>query len=143
MEAAVPSPSRNYHRPGAVSDAVDEQTIRAVVHDFYGRVRADDQLGPVFGAYISDWTPHLEKMVGFWMTVVRGERRYQGNPFEAHQKVTELSSDLFAHWLNLFGETLRDHCSAEDAQAWEATARRMGFAMSWRLGLGENEALLP
>lgn len=136
-------PTSSYHRTGAVSDTVDEPTIRAVVHDFYGRVQADDQLGPVFAARIQDWEPHLEKMVGFWMTVVMGERRYQGDPFAKHRQVDGLTSDLFAHWLNLFGETLQAHCKPQDAKAWEATARRMGFAMSHRLGLGENESLLP
>ena len=136
-------PKLRYHRPGAVSDSVDEQTIRAVVEDFYGRIRTHPTLGPVFNSHIADWGPHLDKMVGFWATVVRGEKRYAGNPIEAHTRVQGITSDLFAEWLDLFGETLREHCQPKDAEAWEATARRMGFAMSYRLGLGQNEALLP
>lgn len=138
-----PSSSSSYSRPGAVSDAVDEATIRAVVDDFYSRVREDDLLGPVFAARVDDWSQHLPKMYGFWATVVRGERRYHGNPLEAHRPIAELSVERFERWLNLFEATLRDHCEPADAEAWALTARRMAFAMSHRLGLVRNEVLLP
>lgn len=133
----------SYSRPGSVSDSVDEATIRAVVDDFYGRIRRDPILGPVFNSRVDDWSKHLPKMYGFWATVVRGEQRYHGNPVEAHRPITELTSDLFARWLDLFETVLAEHCTPADAQAWAATARRMGFAMSCRLGLGQNEDLLP
>lgn len=133
----------SYARPGVVSDAVDMQVIRAVVDDFYGRVREDPMLGPVFAAHISDWGPHLNKMYGFWSTVLLGDRQYTGNPLVKHQALSELSAEHFKNWLNLFAETLGDHCSETDKAAWEATARRMGFAMSARLGFGEHPDLLP
>lgn len=117
--------------------------IRAVVDDFYGRVRQDPMLGPVFEAHIQDWQPHLAKMYGFWATVLLGDRQYKGNPFERHQALPELSAAHFERWLNLFAETLASHCSPTDMAAWEATARRMGFAMTARLGFGEHAELLP
>lgn len=117
--------------------------IRAVVDDFYGRVRQDPMLGPVFEAQIEDWGPHLNKMYGFWSTVLLGDRQYTGNPFEKHQAISELSAGHFERWLNLFAETLENHCTEADKAAWEATARRMGFAMASRLGFGEDPSLLP
>ena len=119
------------------------QVIRAVVNDFYGRVQQDAMLGPVFEAHIDDWGPHLKKMYGFWSTVLLGDRQYTGNPFVKHQAVPELSAGHFERWLNLFAETLKSHCSQPDKAAWEATARRMGFAMASRLGFGEHTELLP
>ena len=119
------------------------RVIRAVVDDFYGRVRQDAMLGPVFEAHIDDWGPHLNKMYGFWSTVLLGDRQYTGNPFVKHQAVPELSAGHFERWLNLFAETLKSHCSQPDKAAWEATARRMGFAMASRLGFGEHTELLP
>ena len=132
----------SYARPGAVSDAVDMAVIRAVVDDFYTRARQDPMLGPVFDAHIKDWGPHLLKMYGIRATVLLGDRQNKGNPFVKHQAISELSAAHFKCWLDLFGETLRDHCSPSDRDAWEATARRMGFAMASRLGFGEHEELL-
>lgn len=117
--------------------------IRAVVDDFYERAREDDLLGPVFGAHIADWGPHLEKMYGFWSTVLLGDRKYTGNPFVKHQGVPEMSAAHFERWLNLFSTTLEAHCNEADKLAWEATARRMGYAMASRLGFGEHTEMLP
>lgn len=114
------------------------EVIRAVVDDFYARVRHDAALGPVFAAHIEDWEPHLKKMYAFWGTVLVGRGEYKGNPFEKHQALPELSARHFEHWLDLFAKTLEAHCSAPDKAAWEATARRMGFAMAARLGFGEH-----
>ncbi len=139
----VSSVRSSYHRPGAVSEAIDESVIRSVVDDFYTEVRRDEMLGPVFEAHIGDWGPHLKKMYGFWGTVLLGSKDYKGNPFVKHQAIPELSAEHFAHWLDLFATTLRRHCDEPDAAAWEATARRMGFAMSARLGFGEHVQLLP
>jgi hemoglobin len=117
--------------------------IRAVVDDFYDTARLDPMLGPIFEAHINDWQSHLKKMYGFWSTVILGDRQYTGDPFAKHQGVPELRGEHFVRWLDLFSKTVAGHCSMEDAAAWEATARRMGFAMSARLGCGEQPDLLP
>jgi hemoglobin len=124
------------------SKQVDEQVIRAVVDDFYRAARRDSELGPVFAAHVEDWERHLETMRNFWATVLLGERNYTGNPFLKHSAVPELNARHFRKWLALFSETLTKHCDPTDAAAWEATARRMGFAMSSRLGFRQIEDLL-
>jgi hemoglobin len=130
-------------RAGGISDQVDDLLIRKVVDDFYLTARRDPLLGPVFEGRVADWPAHLETMYGFWATVLRGEHRYAGNPFEKHQAVPELSGDHFARWLKLFSETLGRNCNPHDAATWETMVRRMGFAMSYRLGFGERADLLP
>jgi hemoglobin len=141
MASSSPIP-RQYHRPGGVSEKVDDTTIRAVVDRFYEIAREDSLLGPVFDAHVDDWPTHLETMYAFWGSVLCGEGRYQGNPFQKHLVIQELSADHFRRWLDLFSETLAAYCSAEDAAAWETTARRMGFAMSARLGFGQHPELI-
>lgn len=136
-------PLRTYHRSGGVSEKVDAAVIAGVVDDFYAAARQDAQLGPVFDSHVADWTSHLATMRRFWATVLLGERGYSGNPMEKHQGVPELSADLFRRWLNLFSQTLARHCEPADAAAWEATARRMGFAMSSHMGFRQIEDLLP
>ncbi|MEX2303704.1 MAG: group III truncated hemoglobin [Bryobacterales bacterium] len=135
-----PTPARP---ASGVSGQIDDRAIRTVVDDFYHAARQDPLLGPMFEKHVADWTAHLETMYGFWATVLHGERRYAGNPFEQHRAVPELSGDHFARWLDLFAETLARHCNQHDAATWEAMVRRMGFAMSYRLGFGERANLLP
>ncbi len=49
--------------------ALSEAVLTDLVHRFYGKVRLDPVLGPIFADRIGDWEPHLEKMVDFWSSV--------------------------------------------------------------------------
>ncbi|NUB16937.1 preprotein translocase, partial [Azospirillum brasilense] len=57
---------------------IDEAMIRTLVHAFYGKVRADAALGPVFDRTITDWEPHLRTMEDFWSSVALLSGRYHG-----------------------------------------------------------------
>jgi hemoglobin len=38
---------------------IDEAMIERLVRTFYGKIRKDPLLGPVFETRIADWEPHL------------------------------------------------------------------------------------
>jgi hemoglobin len=82
-----------------------EDEITHLVHDFYGRVRADAALGPIFDAHVRDWDTHLAKMVDFWSSALRGTARFRGTPMPKHVALPGLSAELFGRWLVLFRET--------------------------------------
>src|SRR3546814_3540362 len=63
---------------------IDEQELERLVVLFYDRVRADEELVPIFKDAIDDWPEHLEKPVSFWSLVVLTSGRYKGNPMAAH-----------------------------------------------------------
>ena len=86
-------------------DLCTEDEVHALVHGFYGRVRSDAVLGPVFDRHIADWGPHLAKMVDFWSGALRGTARFRGTPMPKHIALPGLSADLFQRWLALFAET--------------------------------------
>ena len=69
-------------------------TVETLVHSFYGQVRTDPMLGPVFEKRIKDWTPHLGRMVAFWRSVLAAEALYKpqlrGTPPELHEQIEEL-----------------------------------------------------
>jgi hemoglobin len=48
---------------------LDDALLTRLVHGFYDRIRRDALLGPTFAERISDWEPHLERMVEFWSSV--------------------------------------------------------------------------
>lgn len=67
---------------------ISERVVERLVHDFYGRIRSDGVLGPVFEARLADrWGDHLGKMVDFWSSVVLKTGRYAGRPHAAHQNL--------------------------------------------------------
>jgi hemoglobin len=84
-----------------------EKEVRTLVHTFYGHIRDDELLGPVFEANIADWDRHLGKMVDFWSAILRGTGRYHGTPMPKHAALEGLSPALFERWLDLFRSTTR------------------------------------
>lgn len=59
-----------------------EEDIDRLVRRFYGRVRQDDTLGPVFEAHVHDWEQHMLDLVDFWSALLRGTRRFRGVPVQ-------------------------------------------------------------
>ena len=88
-----------------LQEQLTDEQIRMIVHRFYERVQHDPLLGPIFAARIDadQWPAHLDKMVRFWSTILRGSNRYHGNPMMVHQQLQGLRSKHFAHWLTMFG----------------------------------------
>ena len=45
--------------------------IKLLVDTFYGKIRENELLGPIFNGILKDrWPAHLEKMYRFWQTVL-------------------------------------------------------------------------
>jgi hemoglobin len=117
---------------------VDRAFIGRLVRDFYGRVRKDVRLGPIFAREIAgDWEPHLEKMTDFWCSVILKTGAYQGRPVPAHLKLKDVREEDFAIWLAIFRETARDRCTPDVAEVFidraERIARSLQLAMFFRL----------
>ena len=69
--------------------------IKKLVDTFYGKVRNDALIGPIFNEKIQDrWPQHLEKMYTFWQTILLGEHTYFGSPFPPR------CSCLLKPWMN-------------------------------------------
>ena len=111
----------------------DEAMIRALVHGFYARVRADDELGPIFDRAIKDWEPHLATMCDFWSSVMLTTGRYHGRPMAAHLKHKEIEPRHFIRWLALFGQTAEELCPPEIAARFIDKAQHI--ARSLQLGM--------
>lgn len=88
---------------------IDDAFIDELVETFYGRIRADATLGPIFENAIGDtWAPHLATMKDFWASVALNAGRYSGKPVPAHMKHPQIERAHFAIWLGLFRQTLED-----------------------------------
>jgi hemoglobin len=106
---------------------VNEHSIADMVDTFYGAVRHDSLLGPVFaGAIGEDWGPHLTKMKAFWSTVLLASRTYKGNPMVAHLQLPRLTESHFNRWLELWRETAARLCAGATGEVFVQKAEMIG-----------------
>lgn len=120
---------------------VTEDMIQALVHGFYGKVRADPVLGPIFDAEIVDWDPHLARMCDFWSSVMLMTGRFKGQPMVVHVRIPGLEGAHFERWLGLFRRTASEICPAEAAAVFVAKAEMI--AQSLQLGIAHSRGELP
>jgi hemoglobin len=124
---------------------IDEAMIRTVVHTFYGKVRNDAVLGPIFDRVIAgDWDHHLEKMCDFWSSVMLLTGRYKGTPMVAHMRLKMVQPAHFERWLELFRQTAVEICPPEAAVAFimraENIARSLQLGMFFKPGASGGNA---
>lgn len=123
----------NAHLPGE-GHRIDEDSLRELVGQFYARVRADAELGPVFNDAIHDWPEHLDLLADFWSSVMLSSGRYKGRPVPAHHKhAARISPELFDRWLALWEETSNALMTREAAAALQDKARRIGESLQLAL----------
>ena len=117
---------------------LDEAVLRDVMHRFYGKVRDDPMLGPIFAARIADWAPHMERMVAFWSSVALMSGRYHGRSVPAHTPLP-VGAAHFDRWLALFRATAHEVCTP--AGAAHVTLRAERIARSLRIAVGQAQAV--
>ena len=142
MSSPLPLPSSPRRGPGALV-GVTEEMIGGLVHAFYGKIRQDPELGPIFERAIPQdgWAPHLAKMCDFWSSVMLATGRFDGAPMPAHIRLPEIQGHHFARWLGLFREAAAEVCPAEAAQAFIGRAEMI--AESLKLGIAASRGELP
>jgi hemoglobin len=133
----TPSPFR--FGPGSQL-GVDEAMIHDVVHSFYGKIRRDPELGPIFEGAIAEneWDAHLAKMCDFWSSVLLMTGRFKGTPMAAHIALPAIRPDHFTRWLGLFRETVDEKCPPAAAALFLDKARTI--AKSLELGIQVSRA---
>jgi hemoglobin len=114
---------------------LSEAQIGALLDLFYTKVRADPELGPVFGREIADeeWPAHMATIRDFWSAVMLKSGRYHGNPLQVHKEIEGVSPELFARWLALFDEACREMLAPDVAEAMHG--RAVKIAESLKAGL--------
>lgn len=109
--------------------------INLLVNRFYGKIRKDNLLGPIFNRHIAEeqWPAHLDKLTDFWETNLYGVQKFKGDPTSKHINVdTNLDHAIdqshFDRWLGLWFETVDEMFSGELAEKAKAAASRMAKA---------------
>lgn len=111
-------------------DIKNRNDIFLLVSTFYGKVRKDALLGPIFNGVITDWKHHLEHLTDFWETNLFFAKTYKGNPIEKHIEVDKkfdgkINELHFGTWINLWYQTIDALFEGETAQIAKNRARNM------------------
>ncbi len=127
------------NRLDPLPETLDDAALTALVEEFYARVRADAELGPVFNDAVHDWPEHLQQLSRFWHSVMHGSGRYKGQPVPAHMRhIGRITPELFARWLALWARTTDELMPADAAAALQAKAARIAeslqLALFFRIG---------
>lgn len=125
----------------AAQTGIDAAMIDRLVRTFYGKVRQDEVLGPVFAARISDWEPHLARMCEFWSSVALMTGIYHGRPMEKHLPLP-VDARHFDRWLRLFGDTAREVCPPAAADHFIERAQRIAHSLEMGIAVSQG-VLLP
>jgi len=141
MSSAEPFRSLNTRVGPGVAAGVTEPMIHELVHAFYGKIRTDPALGPVFNRVIDDWDVHLAKMCDFWSSVLLMSGRFKGAPMAAHARIDEIRPTHFARWLHVFAQTAEEVCPPPAAALFVAKSQMI--AQSLQLGIAASRGELP
>ena len=123
---------------------VSEGDIRTLVHTFYGRVREDGLIGPIFNAKVEDWPEHLAKLCDFWSSVVLRTRRFQGRPMRAHLLIADqIRREHFDRWLDLFEATAKEVLPEGTAPVFIERARMIADSFEFGIATQRGEIAQP
>ena len=121
---------------------IDEAMIDRLVETFYGNVRDDALIGPIFAARVEDWAPHLVQMKLFWSSVSLSTGVYQGRPMPKHLPLP-IDATHFDRWLALFEATTREVCPPVAAAHFMERARRIAESLELGVANANNVLLGP
>ena len=107
---------------------IDEVMIDRLVRDFYGKVRLDPTLGPIFNERVQDWEHHFRQLGAFWSSMTLGSGAYAGSPMQKHIGLP-VDSRHFDRWLRLFAETAMETCPPDAARLFLERAIRVAESL--------------
>jgi len=118
------------HAPMDARGQLNEEDLARLVALFYGRVRQDSELGPIFNDAIADWPHHLSKLTDFWHSVMLTSGRFKGNPMVKHLiHKARIQPEHFDRWLELWDAATSEAMAPEHAAAMQMKARRIGESL--------------
>jgi hemoglobin len=102
------------------------EDVEKLVDQFYGRVRVDELIGPIFNDIAKvDWSTHTKKIYDFWDTLLFGAENYEGRPFPPHIPLG-LQPEHFKRWLELFFLTVDESFEGQKADEVKMRALNIG-----------------
>ena len=95
---------------------ISEEQIRLLVDSFYGKIRVDADLDPIFERVVAgNWETHLAKMYDFCSSVMLTTRYRKENLVAVRMHFDGLEIRLLDRCLALFGDSCDELLDSESA----------------------------
>lgn len=125
------------------TDILKIEDIKMLVDVFYGKVRTNPIIGPIFNNVIGEnWEKHLQRMYDFWQTILLDTPAYSGSPFLKHAKLP-IDKEHFDTWIALWYQTIDEHFTGEKAKEAKWRADRMSEMFQYKLDYYKNNPAQP
>lgn len=122
---------------------ITPEAVRTLVERFYGTVRRDPRLGPIFEERLHGrWQAHLDRLTDFWAAVLLRAGSYKGQPVAVHSGIREIAPEDYAIWLAHFRTTAAEVFSSQAAPVVIAAAERIAESL-WLARFGGPATELP
>ena len=117
-----------------LKDIENKEDIVALVDAFYGKVKNDSLLAPVFASRIpaDAWPAHLQRMYSFGSALLFGERGFDGNPMQKHLSLP-IDESHFVRWQQLFYRTVDSLFKGSKADEAKRRAGSIAQIMQFKL----------
>jgi hemoglobin len=123
-----------------LNDILTIEDIKLLVNTFYSKVQKDNFIGPIFNEKIGDrWPEHLEKMYGFWETILLEVHSYSGSPFPPHKQLP-VSKEHFDRWMEIFIQTTDSLFTGSLADEAKLRAKNMAEMFNYKIDYFRNAA---
>ncbi|SHG12441.1 hemoglobin [Flavobacterium micromati] len=121
-----------------LNDILTIEDIKLLVNTFYSKVQKDNFIGPIFNEKIGDrWPEHLEKMYGFWETILLEVHSYSGSPFPPHKQLP-VSKEHFDRWMEIFIQTTDSLFTGSLADEAKLRAKNMAEMFNYKIDYFRN-----
>ena len=138
MSASPSQPREEIVAARVAETGIDEAMIEALVRRFYGDVREDAALGPIFAARVADWDDHLARLCAFWSSVALMTGRYSGRPMQAHMRLP-VEAAHFRRWLELFRAAAAETCPPAAEAFFVDRAERIAESLQLGIAVARND----
>lgn len=126
-----------------MKDISELDDIKLLVDTFYGKVRENELLSPIFNKVIGNrWPEHLEKMYRFWQTVLLQDHTYFGSPFPPHAKLP-VEQKHFDTWLGLWHGTIDSFFTGDKANEAKWRGDKMAVMFLAKIDYYKNNPAIP
>ena len=116
-------------------DIENEADVRQLVDEFYGAIRGDALLNPIFTDVAQvDWAHHLPAMYSFWSTMLLRTQSYKGRPWPKHAPLP-VRQEHFERWVSLFCQTVDGLFEGPKATEAKSVALSIADTFQTRFGI--------